>query len=465
MNITYWTDFSKRKNSTKQPSGGTQATVRLKEPCGIFSPTFICSGIPESVKYVSAWGRYYFVSEVTHDGPEIQISCVSDPLATFKTAIGSTYADVEYTSSSTNTDIADPRNRPTNNVSSVVTTLLDLGDYGFSLSGGYILGIMCNQGFNYYYLTQNMFDVMCNALLDLDSVTEINNNFFNVANCIVSCMWSPYAPDHDNTLSAITVGHGDHITSMAIGNGYKITQRTELITPTVASIGFPSDTWGFDFSYLDVDPYSQGTLYLPFVGLVPLDLDVIAQSKAITLNISIDQIACEIAYKIMRASGEVIATYQGGYGATVPIASQGASTSIKQSFAPLMEIGGALTAAAGEAAGNIPMIVAGTSAALAGMGAKIKAPTIHTQINGALSSAIASRLGLAVRATVITRHPSEMSIDSAFKAVSGMPYFKGATINTLSGYVKCNGASVNINGFDSDRDIINAYMNGGFYYE
>lgn len=465
MNITYWTDFTKRKNSTKQPTGGTQTTVRLKDPCGIYSPTFICSGVPESVKYVQAWGRYYFVTDVTHDGPELIVSCSSDPLATFKGAIGSTYADVEYTSSSTNTDVTDPRNRPTNNVVSTVTTLFDLGSYGFSLSGGYILGILSNQGFNYYFLTQAMFDTMCNALLDLDTISDINNNFFNVANCIVSCTWTPYTPDHDATVSAITIGHGDHITSMGIGNGYKISQRTELITPTVSSIGFPSDTWGFDFSYLDIEPYSQGTLYLPFVGLVPLDLDVIAQSKAIAFNIAIDQVACEIAYKLLRSSGEVIATYQGAYGATVPIASQGSATSIKQTLAPLIEIGGAITAAVGESTGNLPMVIAGTTAALGGMGAKIKAPTIHTQINGALSSVIASRLGLAVRATVITRQPTELSIDSAFKAVSGMPYFKGATISTLSGYVKCNGASVAINGFDSDRDAVNAYLNSGFYYE
>ena len=94
MQIKYWTDFSKRKNSTKQPTGGTTATVTLKEPCGIASPSFVSAAIPESVKYIQAWGRYYFVSEVTHDGPEIIIPCVSDPMATFKSAIGSTYADV-----------------------------------------------------------------------------------------------------------------------------------------------------------------------------------------------------------------------------------------------------------------------------------------------------------------------------------------------------------------------------------
>ena len=465
MQIKYWTNFSKRKNSTKQPTGGTQASAVLKERTGINSPVFIFQSVPDSVKYINAFGRYYFVDEVAHDGGQIEVTCSSDPMSTFKTAIGATYADVEFTSSSTNTDITDPRNRPTNNVSSTVTTLFDLSSYGFSLAGGYILGVLSNQGFHYYYLTQAMFDTMCNALLDLDTISDINNTFFNVSNCIVSCTWTPYTPDHDASPSIITVGHGTNITSMDLGLGYKISQRTELITPTVSSISFPSDAWGYDFSYLDVEPYTQGTLYLPFVGLVPLDLDVIAQSKSIAFNIAIDQVACEIAYKILRSSGEVISTYQGAFGATVPIAAQGSATSIKQSLAPLIEIGGTITAAIGESTGNLPMVIAGTTAALGGFGQKIKAPTIHSQVNGALSSVIASRLGLAVRATVITRQPSELSIDSAFKAVSGMPYFKGATISTLSGYVKCNGASVDISGFDSDRDTINAYMNSGFYYE
>lgn len=465
MQIKYWTDFSKRKNSTKQPTGGTQASAVLKERTGLNSPVFIFQSVPDSVKYINAFGRYYFVDEVAHVGGQIEVSCSSDPMATFKSAIGTTYADVEYTSSSTNTDISDPRNRPTNIIASKVTTLLDLSNYGFSLAGGYILGIVSNQGFNYYYLTQALFDQLCNNLLDLDSIGDINNTFFNVSNCIVSCMWTPYTPDHDAALTPLTIGHGQNITSMDLGLGYKISQRTELITPTASSIAFPSDDWGFDFSYLDVEPYTQGSLYLPFVGLVPLDLDVIAQNKSIVFNIAIDQIACEIAYKILRSSGEVIATYQGAYGASVPIASQGSVATFKQSLAPFIALGGAGTAIVGAASGNYRTALGGLGAELGALGLSLKAPELHTQVNGSLSGVVSSRLGMAIRATVLTRRPSELAIDSAFKAVSGMPYFKGATISTLSGYVKCNGASVDISGFDSDRDTINAYLNSGFYYE
>ena len=42
MTITYWTNFSKRINSTKQPTGGTNiTTVALKTPCSVETPVFI----------------------------------------------------------------------------------------------------------------------------------------------------------------------------------------------------------------------------------------------------------------------------------------------------------------------------------------------------------------------------------------------------------------------------------------
>ena len=39
MNIKYWTGFSKRKNSTKVPTSGTDAAVNLKDDCSILRQT------------------------------------------------------------------------------------------------------------------------------------------------------------------------------------------------------------------------------------------------------------------------------------------------------------------------------------------------------------------------------------------------------------------------------------------
>ena len=459
MTITYWTDFSKRKNSTKQPSGGTQATVRLKEPCGIFSPTFIASSIPESVKYVQAWGRFYFVSEVTHDGPEIFISCTSDPMATFKTAIGSTYADVEYTSSSTNTDIADPRNKPTNYILESVTDIGTLS--GFSSTGNqYIVGICSDEGINYYSMTAADVSLLCSNLFDKNIFTAIGNQFFDVKNLLVSCIKMPRTPQSGT--DQINAASG----SWYLGKGYKIPDSSRLVNvfSGTKTVSFPSDSYGLDFSYLDVAPYTTGMLFLPFVGVVPLDVDSIAQNKSIYITADLDLYSGDIVYRIGRNASSIISTYTGNCATNVPICGS--------SYNAVGAAQGVITAIGG-AAGLIASIgTEGLTAGIASAGALVGGATQsfnsiqhHTQTNGSLSSYVGVVMGSTIKATVLTRRPAESLIDSSYKAVSGMPYFKGATISSLSGYVKCNGASVSINGFDADRDAVNAYMNSGFYYE
>ena len=50
MVIEAYSGFSKKPNSTKQPSGsGTTLTVHLKENCSVLNPIFIVAGYFESI--------------------------------------------------------------------------------------------------------------------------------------------------------------------------------------------------------------------------------------------------------------------------------------------------------------------------------------------------------------------------------------------------------------------------------
>ena len=49
--------------------------------------------------------------------------------------------------------------------------------------------------------------------------------------------------------------------------------------------------------------------------------------------------------------------------------------------------------------------------------------------------------------------------------VAGRPLYENKQIKTLSGYVKCQNASINISGLAGDKEEVNAYLNNGFYYE
>ena len=65
MVIEAYSGFTKKPNSTKQPSGsGTQLDVRLKENCSVLNPIFIVNGYNLSHNYIKWGSRYYFIDDI-----------------------------------------------------------------------------------------------------------------------------------------------------------------------------------------------------------------------------------------------------------------------------------------------------------------------------------------------------------------------------------------------------------------
>ena len=107
--ITAYTGFSKRKNSTKQPTGGTQITATLKDDVSMVQPVFIVQGNTFTYNYIQFAGRYYFVDDVVSLRNNLtEIHCNIDVLATYKAAIQASSQFVLYYSH-VNTEIVDAR--------------------------------------------------------------------------------------------------------------------------------------------------------------------------------------------------------------------------------------------------------------------------------------------------------------------------------------------------------------------
>ena len=90
MNITTYSGFTKRRNSTKQPTGGSTVICTLKEATSIEHPTFVLASNDFTINYVNAFGAYYFVDDIialTND--MLELHCTVDVLATYKDSIGS----------------------------------------------------------------------------------------------------------------------------------------------------------------------------------------------------------------------------------------------------------------------------------------------------------------------------------------------------------------------------------------
>ena len=111
MNIRVWSSFTKRQNSTLQPSttGSTQVTCVLKEETSIRNPSFILADPMPQVTYVQAFGNYYFVTDIINmDAHRAEVVCSLDVLATYRSSILSYTAFVERSASNYDVYINDP---------------------------------------------------------------------------------------------------------------------------------------------------------------------------------------------------------------------------------------------------------------------------------------------------------------------------------------------------------------------
>lgn len=469
MTLKTWSAFSKRINSTKQPTSGSDLAVKLKEGTSITNPVFICSSVGTGVNYVYAsdWGRYYFVTDAVQVTADfVELHCAVDVLATYKSQVGSYSGLVEYTSSSTKKYLNDPRNNPTDLVT-ITGTSVPLTGVSFNNVGGYILGVLGDGAtgasgvVDYYALTQAQMVQLAQDLYTNTIFDEIKNQFTNATNSLVSCIWLPLTG----------IGSGSyplHIGRQNFPNLQscsKVIDRIVTFTSGAVTVNFSaiSGGAGANMTYLEKAPYATGELFLPFIGWVPLDLDIVSYTKNIELDGYIDILTGDIVYKV-RYGGAFVATFNGNIATKVPLS--GASyDGVGVAAGSLTAIGGVVATIASIAThGSFSAIAAGVGAAAGGAFGAAKSAELHTMINGGNSSAIGVRLGTDAYIQIHQYAPAEPNLLS-YQSEQGMPYFEVATISSLSGFVKCAAASVSIPGTQSEKDALNSYLNGGFYYE
>lgn len=487
MKIKYWTGFSKRKNSTKQPSTGTQVDVYLKEDTSILNPVFECVGVPENVNYIRVddWNRYYFVNNVQRIGNDrILIDCEVDVLASYKSNIGATSALVSFTSSSSKKTILDDRNRMTSIVD-VTPTSVPWSSSHFSDGGGcYIVGVM-NEDSNgeggvlcYYAMEKASLTTLSNHIFDANIMSELGNQFLAVQESLVSVTWVPL--DYSKLLPG-TSTNVFKIGRATVGGSFnvkKLTARVITGTTGTVTLGYSaiSGSSGAGMTYLELAPYTTGVVYLPFVGLVPLNVELAAFTKNIQIDYTIDILTGDIVYEL-RHGGVKCGTYNGNICTKMPTSSA-AYDAIGVATGTLETIGGviatgvslAVSGAAGiasKAAGKTAMEMSAVSGAVtAGKGAlnTVASMKLHTMLNGANSSAIGAHIGLNPYVLIYQNQPTMTNL-LADKAITGMPYYEVATISSLSGYVQCEDAFVDMAGLADEKEVVNGYLNSGFYYE
>ena len=91
ITATFYT-FSKRKNSTGRPSGGSSNNIYIKDPSSVLNPQIMLeTSNPTAYNYcyIPTFDRYYFISDWISDHGMWQANCVVDVLASWKNSINS----------------------------------------------------------------------------------------------------------------------------------------------------------------------------------------------------------------------------------------------------------------------------------------------------------------------------------------------------------------------------------------
>lgn len=469
-------NFAKRNRSTlTTQSSGTALNCTLKEATSITKPVLLFQTVEAftyNYCYIPDFGRFYFISSVQSVERMWEVACTEDYLASFKTEIGATSANILYAHGSTK-NIPDQRIPVTANL---------LKGHNFKAlddmvitegQGAVIVGITGKGSFGSYLLQYNS-DI--NEMLDgidswasfiTDNWTFTKQLFFggSASECLRSAIAIPLvfggSDVSDSEAEALSLGNYPCKTS---GNrdikGYHITKPILKYSDTI-NIPWQSTDWRRVSTYTDI------SLYLPMIGMVNIPATELMNDTSLTvkyaINVTSGDISCEISgtqseIKVGVASGNcAMATAYGStgidtnkmtnavaMGAGVLTAMKAASLQTRaMSYAAQVAIGAGIAGAASE-----------TIDALGGNG----------QGSGGLGGGSSHGLDKVMHIFVTQKELSDTQ--AHFNEIMGKPYMAVGTPNQFTGYVQTDGFQFkSTKAYSEEKDMINQLMDSGIYYE
>ena len=466
MNVHYWQNFFKRINSTKVPaSTGTNAVIKLKEPTDLRNPVIEATTIPVTANYFqfdageyTQYAAYYFVTKVERMTASVtNFYLTLDPLATFATPVKSSWQYVLRANDAANFNsmLTDDHNPPTEavTVSKANTSLsygssiaiFDLSAYRYILS---VVGAVStidyalNNGIaKSYVMSGGQMALLASKLCSTGFLDNLVNEFTNPMDSVIKCTALPVNMSGMPLHGSEPIFFGSY-SSTVIANvltGRVLNAETNLSMPSILS--------GTQ-DYTTRSPFVTATIYLPFVGVCPLDVDAIG-GRSLTLKTVIDCYTGDITYSIRDSmTGAIVQTYSGCCGTDVPVSSTG--------FSAAGVATGILTTIGGIASKNPIMAASGIMTAA-------QSTEIHSQTNGGYSRVIGGWQGTDVIVTAYAKAPAHAITDNA--AEEGLPIEKRAFLGNYSGYVLCRNGNVDVPGSKQDKEEINNFLNSGIFIE
>lgn len=415
-----------------------------------------------SYAYIDKFKKYYFVGApvILTDGT-VQYDLVEDVMATHKTAIGNTVAQIAY--SSTGYDTMKVDTRLAVKATKTITSNKDAAGI-FNGSGCYVLGLSnVDSGTSiicYYAMDQGELNSFMNEVAtDTNLKDSVKNYCTDVWDAIVSCIWIPVEISEIPGTSGVNIKVSNYTCTTT---GKKISNP-----PNRASSVSVSIPWTYS-DFRRTAPYTSLNAWLPGFGYISLNASDLVAESSIKFSYMVDCMTGDCCCRIIDGTDSDIIFQTISYNMAISIplsrytqdaqAFIGNTASFVGNAATLMASiptapfnpGGVLASAVGTVASGAQLC----------LGANSRDVSIKGTLGG--RAIVANGVDTAI---VVFSMDTEDPNDANYIARWGRPVGVTHSISNHSGYVQCVDASVNIAGDTWERDEINSYLNSGFYYE
>lgn len=444
MNVYFYSSFSKKTNSTKQPATTGSSFVvkdcKLKQDCSEHNPSFILSSneYGYTYVYVPTWTKFYFVIDVISlANGLVEYQCSEDVLATFRANVMSTSSGILYSSYGYDVMVPDPRIKTKNHRqidSTAASTGVVTQSFGYVVTVFNCLGNVSNSGgVTFSYLLNDAGMQRLRMWLSATGVSAAIASYMHgsLIDAFASCIRIPY---FNECLNLNVTAR----TQMVIGDRYSYDNDGILFTAgeLYSFNSLPTITKNYslvtNLRYADFrayEPYTYGVLYLPAIGTVPISKNEFMGGN-IKIAVYIDVLTGDIKYVVRNGSDVLISTCNSNIAAQCPIGHiTGNGSGIVSGLGAT--IGGIGALAATIATEGAAAVVAGAAfATIAGITNTVLSANQHsTSVSGGYSNNLASYAPYIsyYEVSVDTQDPN----DAAYLSLYGRPYIGNALLSTL----------------------------------
>ncbi len=490
-------NLQKRPNSTKQPTAAqlnaaTSYDVTLIDNTSLMNPTFKLSGgnpIGNNYAYVADWGRYYFIEDVSSHQNFWYVSCKCDVLATFKTPIlsGSHYVlrsasnyDEYIVDNVYPTKVEETGEFATGSVDGTSATdpfsFSNGHSYVWCITGDVISNSLVNQqiGSNvYYWMDDRECYTFINYLLDVQQYSGIDPSTEYSA-AMQKALMNPM--QYINSVILLPFSKNDALaTNNDVKFGYYTITLTGTPTPTIKRLtqGTMMKTQVLEITlpkhpqaatrgkFMNGSPYTAYELYLGAFGNIPIDPASLIDET--TLSVTCQTECCTGMTRILvrgKTSNSMIYTGCAQVGVPVTVSQLTrdmlgeVQNNLNQQYATAGALTNILTGGIGAAGSTFNSIQ--SIGAMAFDAVRMKYPTASGGGSNASFLSLHSTAYLNAKFyTVVNQNNTEI----------GRPLYQTKTLSTLSGFCLCSGADAATPAMSEENDLINNYLNTGFFIE